>query len=183
MAEFLFSPAGIPCVLALMFVVFVVGMAKQYKRVGPDEALVVTGGKSGLRIVTGGGTFVFPIFEKSDRVCLAVIAADLPAQRLTAAGSTTITLAAATQAAVGRSDLEIRTAARQFPGKGPDEIRPLVLRALESRLRSAAASMTADEIRHDHDAFTAKVQALTTSDLENLGLHLISLALYEPPAA
>lgn len=49
--------------------------ATRYKRVGPDEALVVTGMRqrdgTGVRVVLAGGTFVWPVLEQFKRLSLA----------------------------------------------------------------------------------------------------------------
>ena len=74
-------------VAAVVFVtlVFVVIWASRYVKVGPNRVLVVSGRQHllpdgtrvGFRIVKGGGTFVFPVIEKVDRMALTNMTIDL----------------------------------------------------------------------------------------------------------
>ena len=54
---------AVPIVLIALAVVF----ANRYQKVGPNEVLVISGGRrhkdgQAFRIVRGGGTFIWPIF-------------------------------------------------------------------------------------------------------------------------
>jgi uncharacterized membrane protein YqiK len=78
-------------VVGLVFVLFLLGAiwANRYTKVGPNEVLVVSGNKHsfvasdgsvqtrGFRIVKGGGTFVWPIFEKVDTLSLELLTIDV----------------------------------------------------------------------------------------------------------
>lgn len=43
-----------------------------YVKVGPDEALIVTGGKREMRVVSGGGMVVIPVFNHTERMDLTL---------------------------------------------------------------------------------------------------------------
>lgn len=43
-----------------------------YVKVGPDEALIVTGGSKDMRVVTGGGMIVVPVFHHKERMDLTL---------------------------------------------------------------------------------------------------------------
>ncbi|WP_164103955.1 SPFH domain-containing protein [Candidatus Laterigemmans baculatus] len=43
-----------------------------YVKVGPDEALIVTGGKRDMRVVSGGGMVVIPVFNHTERMDLTL---------------------------------------------------------------------------------------------------------------
>jgi uncharacterized membrane protein YqiK len=43
-----------------------------YVKVGPDEALIVTGGSKDMRVVTGGGMVVIPVFNHKERMDLTL---------------------------------------------------------------------------------------------------------------
>ena len=67
-------PIGI---VAFVLLAVILVYISKYKTVGPDEALIVTGSYLGsknvhsddsgnrVKIIRGGGTFVFPIFQQS----------------------------------------------------------------------------------------------------------------------
>lgn len=68
-------------VVFILFIMLTVYITK-YKTVGPDEALIVTGSYLGsknvhtddsgnrIKIIRGGGTFVFPVFQQSEPLSL-----------------------------------------------------------------------------------------------------------------
>jgi len=72
---------------AVIVLIFLIALlfAKQYKKVGPNEALIISGRKKtvlhrdgsrhkvGYRIRLGGGTFVMPFLETVDTLPLEVI--------------------------------------------------------------------------------------------------------------
>jgi flotillin len=43
-----------------------------YVKVGPDEALIVTGGRKDMRVVSGGGMIVIPVFHHKERMDLTL---------------------------------------------------------------------------------------------------------------
>ena len=59
--------------------------ANRYTKVGPNEVMVISGRQHhtmdgrpvGFRIVKGGGTFVWPIFEKADILSLELLTLDV----------------------------------------------------------------------------------------------------------
>ena len=70
--------------LAVLVAVIIIAaiFANRYEKVGPNEVLVISGRKRrvvdpdgktrdvGFRIVKGGGVFVWPIFERQDKLSL-----------------------------------------------------------------------------------------------------------------
>jgi flotillin len=71
----LFSWQSAVIVAALVFVLlgFAITMFSLfYVKVGPDEALIVTGGSKDMRVVTGGGMIVIPILHHKERMDLTL---------------------------------------------------------------------------------------------------------------
>ena len=70
-------------VVFVLVAVFAVYITK-YRTVGPDEALIVTGSYLGsknvhtddsgnrIKIIRGGGTFVFPVFQQAEPLSLLI---------------------------------------------------------------------------------------------------------------
>lgn len=55
---------------------------RRYRRIGPDEALIVYGrrakrDKDGFRVIVGGGTFVTPFIEEAERFPLHAMQLDV----------------------------------------------------------------------------------------------------------
>lgn len=57
--------------MVLVFMIVTV-LSMFYVKVGPDEALIVTGGSKDMRVVTGGGMIVIPVFHHKERMDLTL---------------------------------------------------------------------------------------------------------------
>ncbi|HLG41986.1 MAG TPA: hypothetical protein VI643_01380 [Planctomycetota bacterium] len=128
---------GVPVFALGFFLVY----ASHVVQVRPDEALVVTGrshayrmqnrqiGYRGFKIVRGGRCFVWPVFERSDRLSLApfTVEIDLGDGRR-----------ATLQAKIGGDVEAIAAAAECFLSKSPDEIAQIVRELATARLHAGA---------------------------------------------
>lgn len=169
-------------VLFLMISVFV----SRYIKVGPDEALIVSGRKKrlasgqmvGFRIVRGGATFVWPIFEIAKTISLRIMPLDVNSSAYTSQG-VQVTVDGIAQVKIDSSEEAIATAAEQFLSLKEEEIRRIATQTLEGHLRSIVGNLTVEEINQNRDAFAQKVQELAAGDLANMGLKIISFTIRE----
>lgn len=169
-------------VLFLLISVFV----SRYVKVGPDEALIVSGRKKrlasgqvvGFRIVRGGATFVWPIFEIAKTISLRIMPLDVNSSAYTSQG-VQVTVDGIAQVKIDSSEEAIATAAEQFLSLKEDEIRRIATQTLEGHLRSIVGNLTVEEINQNRDAFAQKVQELAAGDLANMGLKIISFTIRE----
>ena len=75
------------------------------------------GTKVGFRIVKGGGTFVWPIFEKVDMLSLELLTIDVQTPEVYTSKGVPVKVDGVAQIKVKGDDVSIRTAAEQFLGK------------------------------------------------------------------
>jgi len=173
---------GAVLVLFLMVSVFI----SRYVKVGPDEALIVAGRKKklpngqvvGFRIVRGGATFVWPVFEIAKTISLRIMPLDVNSSAYTSQG-VQVTVDGIAQVKIDSSQEAIATAAEQFLSLKEDEIKRIATQTLEGHLRSIVGNLTVEEINQNRDAFAQKVQELAASDLSNMGLRIISFTIRE----
>jgi regulator of protease activity HflC (stomatin/prohibitin superfamily) len=73
------SSALIGLGIAVVIVVVLMFILSRWRKVGPNEALIISGiGKRrGFRIVQGGGTFVWPVLEQVQRLSLEIMTLDV----------------------------------------------------------------------------------------------------------
>ncbi len=158
----------------------------RYVKVGPDEALIVSGRKKklsdgqivGFRIVKGGATFVWPVFETSKTISLRIMPLDVNSSAYTSQG-VQVTVDGVAQIKIDSSQEAIATAAEQFLSLKEEEIRRIATQTLEGHLRSIVGNLTVEEINQNRDAFAQKVQELAAGDLANMGLRIISFTIRE----
>ncbi|HOL91621.1 MAG TPA: SPFH domain-containing protein [Clostridiales bacterium] len=174
--------------IALVVVIFILisVFVGRYVKVGPDEALIVSGRKKrlpngqvvGFRIVKGGATFVWPILEKAKTISLRIMPLDLNSSAYTSQG-VQVSVDGVAQVKIDSTTEAIATAAEQFLSLKEEEIRRIATQTLEGHLRSIVGNLTVEEIMANRDAFAQKVQELAASDLANMGLKIISFTIRE----
>ncbi len=169
----------------LLFILIAVFVSR-YVKVGPDEALIVSGRKKrlpngqvvGFRIVRGGATFVWPIFEIAKTISLRIMPLDVNSSAYTSQG-VQVSVDGIAQVKIDSSQEAIATAAEQFLSLKEEEIKRIATQTLEGHLRSIVGNLTVEEINQNRDAFAQKVQELAAADLANMGLRIISFTIRE----
>lgn len=189
LAELNFVQGGIVIIAAVVIVIVVFLLLymvfSRYTKVGPNQVLVVSGikhraedgSKVGFRIVKGGGTFVWPIFEKVDILSLELLTIDVQTPEVYTSKGVPVKVDGVAQIKVKGDDVSIRTASEQFLGKSTDEIRGIATQTLEGHLRAILGTMTVEEIYQNRDAFAQRVQEVAAGDLANMGLGIVSFTI------
>ena len=173
-------------VVAAILIMF----AKQYRKVGPNEVLIISGGrkrtvkdpdgterKIGYRMHIGGGTLIFPFLESTQVLSLEVYTLDLECKEAVTSRGVQVNAVGQCQIKIGGDEYSIRMAAEQFLGKGPQGIRDVVGSIVEGYLRAALGTMTVEELFQKREEFSDKVRRAASDDLEKMGLKVLSFAL------
>lgn len=157
-------------------------MVSRYRKVGPNEAMIVSGrggrGGRGFRIVRGGGTFVWPFFEKADTLSLEVMTIDVHTPDVYTMQGVTVEVDGVAQLKVDSNDeATVATAAEQFLGRGRNDIMNVAKQTVEGHLRAILGTMEVEEIYKDREKFAQNVQHVAATDLKNMGLKIVSFTL------
>jgi flotillin len=179
-------------VVGLIFVlgVFLALYSSRYKKVGPNEVLVISGRRHkavdpvtgekatrNYRIVKGGGAFIWPVLERVDDLSLEIMTIDVVTPKVYTVQGVPITVDGVAQVKIRGDDVSIATAAEQVLSKSQDEIRNVALQTLEGHLRAILGTLTVEEVYKDRDAFAARVQDVAAGDLANMGLSIVSFTI------
>lgn len=150
-----------------------------YVKVAPNEVLVISGGKFniggqeyGYRLVTGGSTFVVPLFRRVDMMQLNAFQLKLQANNVPSIEGVRVTVFAVASVKIGTEEMMLRNAVHRFLGKDLSHIGMFAKEALEGSLRGVVAKLTVEELVKDRQKFSAEVQEQVTPDLRKLGLVL-----------
>ncbi|MGH8103558.1 MAG: flotillin family protein, partial [bacterium] len=183
------SPVVIGAGIVVVFLIFVMIYASRYVKVGPNEALIISGKRHrlqmadaewhavGFRILKGGGTFVWPILEKVDALSLEVMTIEIQTPEVYTQMGVPVVVSGVAQVKVKGDDISIATAAEQFLNKNRVDMMNIILQTLEGHLRAILGSMTVEEIYRNRDAFAQKVSEVASSDMANMGLTIISFTM------
>jgi flotillin len=183
-------------VLIGIIIVFLVLLAllfsKQYRKVGPNEVLIISGGrkrstltadgtkrKVGYRYRLGGGTFVWPFLETVDVLPIDVINLSIKIPEVLTHGGITIMAEASAQVKIKSDEDYLDRAAEQFLGSGKEGIRNVAGTILDGKMRAAIGTMTVEEIYRGRQEFADKVTQSVDTEFTQMGLSLISFALKE----
>ena len=177
-------------VVALVALVILV-LALRYRKVGPNEALIIAGGrkrtialadgttqKVGYRYRLGGGVFVWPGMEKVYVLPMDIIPVSIRTPEVLTHGGVPIMAEASAQVKIDSSDETIHLAAEQFLGIGRDGIRDVAVNVLEGKVREVIGGMSVEEIYRGRQEFSNRVVAGRPGGLLHaMGLVMLSFAL------
>jgi len=163
-----------------------------YKKVGPNEVLVISGRKGeaiidengherrlGFRIVQGGGTLVNPILERVEVMSLELITLDIVTPEMYTKQGVPIKVDGVAQIKIKGDPVAIRTAAEQFLNKSREEIKQIAYQTVAGHLRAILGTLTVEEVYAAHEAFAQRVAEVSAGDLANMGLEVVSFTIRE----
>lgn len=165
----------------------------RYKKAGPDEALIVFGRKkllgvkvlddkgeeTGFRIIRGGGSFVWPAWERHEYLSLKMMTLDIDLHHVYTVQGIPINVKAVAQVKI-RSDVpNIRRAAEGFLGTEPKLIQATIKETVAGHLRGIVGTLTVEEIYRDQKRFQEKVREEAHHDLEGMGFEFKSFVFQE----
>jgi flotillin len=176
--------------IILIIAIILLVVAKQYRKVGPNEVLIIAGGrkktitgpdgskvKVGYRYRLGGGTFVIPFVETVYRLPMEVITLHIKTPEVLTNSGVPIMAEATAQVKIDSSDSSIRLAAEQFLGLGKEGIRDVSINVLEGHMREVIGTMTVEQIYRGRQEFSARVNEAVRPDFSRMGLAMLSFAL------
>ncbi len=186
-----------PLIIIVIAVVVVVAavffvILKNYRKVGPNEVLIISGGKKrqvtlpdgtqkevGYRIRIGGGTFVKPFIEQAQILPLEIIPMTFQVEDAISTNGIRSTVRGTAEVKIAGDEASIYLAAEQFLGRPISDIRDVALRTLEGSTRALIGTMNLESLNKNRKEFTGKVFEDVGSYFANMGLKLQSFNLKE----
>ncbi|MFY9235465.1 MAG: SPFH domain-containing protein [Fimbriimonadaceae bacterium] len=166
--------------------------AAKYEKVGPNEVLIVSGRPSSytaqdgsrvhknFRIYHGGGTFVWPVRERVDRLNLELMTLEIRTPEFYTKFGVPIIVDGIAQIKVRSDDpTALITAAEMFLSRSRTEMNEIALQMMSGHLRSVISTLPFEEIHSSPETFAQSVQRLTAEDLANMGIQVISFTIRE----
>lgn len=180
MAAFFSSIPGIVVIVLGVLILFVLVFASMWRKVPQDKALVVTGMRK--RVISGGGGFVVPLFERTDAISLENMQIVVNVRGLSLAG-VEIEVGALTVLKVKNVTEKILAAMEQFnTGNTISTIKNITdtsKEVLEGKLREILSGMTVEEIYQNREKFASSVQEVAAKELEDMGLEIKAFTIKE----
>jgi flotillin len=150
-----------------------------YRKVAPNEALIVFG-SGGTQVTVGGGRLVWPFIQNSRKLSLELMSFDVaPQQEYYTKQGVAVLVEAVAQIKVQNSPVSIRTAAEQFLSKTPGEREGLIRLVMEGHLRGIIGQLNVEQIVKEPEMVAERMRANSTDDLIKMGLEVISFTIRE----
>jgi len=151
-----------------------------YRVPAPDEAMLISGGRYGLkeapfRVVTGHGAFVTPMFRKVRYLTLAMREAEVSETCVTKQGIS-LNVRAVIAFKVGNNEEAIVNAGQRFLSD-QDQMSVLTGRIFAGHLRSIIGSMTVEEIVTERQKLAGEVLDGSKTEMATIGLTVDSLQI------
>lgn len=163
----------------------------RYKVVEPNSALIIAGtrgkerrvenpsateggtpsaGGGGLKVVQGGGVFVWPIFQKAYRLSLQTMETSVDVKNVPSKNKVPVNVDTTANIRIGDTIEDINGAATRFLGWQLEAINTNAREILAGSLRSIIGTMTVEEIIEDREGFSERVQQVASKELRPMGL-------------
>ena len=161
---------GIALVAIIVFIIF---FKCFWKVAGTNEVIIVSGfGK--VKTKSGGGTFVWPVLQKTQRMTLENIQVDFTSRNeIPTQDAIHVLVDAVANMAISQDPVRQRIAASKFAGYSIQQIRDTVVPVLEGNIREIISQTRFEDlIRGDKKVFAEKIQENVTPNLADLGIDL-----------
>src|ERR1700681_3297251 len=164
-------------VLGLLMIVIVI--AKMYRKVGPNEALIRYG-MGGTEVYCGKGALIFPMVQTCRDLSLELMSFDVaPQQSLYTKQGVAVTVEAVAQIKVKNDKESIRTAAEQFLTKRPEQREGLIRLVMEGHLRGIIGQLTVEQIVKETEMVADRMRSTCADDMNKMVLEVVSFTIKE----
>lgn len=171
--------AVIAAVAAIVFLLIISAAARTFRKVGPNQALIVYGW-GGTRVVTGGGALILPLFQSARELSLELMSFDVaPQQDLYTQQGVGVNVEAVAQLKVRSDASTIRTAAEQFLTKSSDVRQEMIQLVMSGHLRGIVGQLTVEAIVKQPELVAEKMRQTCSDDLSKMGLEVVSFTIKE----
>jgi flotillin len=154
-------------------------VARLYKKVGPNQALIVYG-FGGTKVIKGSGKVIWPMVQTSRELSLELMSFDVaPQQDLYTSQGVAVNVEAVAQIKVKSDPVSILTAAEQFLTKPAADRENLIRLVMEGHLRGITGQLTVESIVKEPEMVADRMRGNVAEDLSKMGLEIISFTIRE----
>ena len=173
MENILVGIAGVAGVAIPIIILAIVLVKVCWKVAGTNEVLIVSGlGK--VKRKTGGGVFVIPLLQRTQKMTLENIQVDFTSRNeIPTKDAIHVLVDAVANMSISLEPDKQEIAASKFAGYSVAQIREIVIPVLEGNIREIISqTLFEDLIRGDKKVFAEKIQENVTPNLADLGINL-----------
>ncbi|XP_064612370.1 flotillin-2-like [Liolophura sinensis] len=149
--------------------------------VGPNEALVISGGCCGAqnkKMTIGGWGWAWWLVTDVQRISLEVMTLNPVCEHVETSEGVPLTVTGVAQVKVMTDPPDLlQTACEQFLGKRVEHIEHVILQTLEGHLRAILGTLSVEAIYQDRDQFAQLVREVAAPDVGKMGIEILSFTI------
>lgn len=148
--------------------------------VGPNEALVISGGCCGARnrkTIIGGWGWAWCLVTDVQRISLEVMTLNPVCENVETSEGVPLTVTGVAQVKVMTEAELLSTACEQFLGKPVQHIERVILQTMEGHLRAILGTLSVEAIYQDRDQFAQLVREVAAPDVGRMGIEILSFTI------
>lgn len=165
--------------VALVLFMFVILLARQYRRCPSNRVLVIYGktfrGGHAARTIHGGAAFIVPLFQDYAYLGLEPIQIEIPLRGALSSENIRVNVPSVFTVAIDTKPDVMQNAAVRLLGLTVQDIRKQAEEIIFGQLRQVIASMGIEEINRDREKFLQHIQHSLEPELNKIGLQLINV--------
>jgi flotillin len=166
-------------ILVVVLLLIAALIARLYRKVGPNEALIVYG-FGGTKVVKGSGKVIWPMIQQSRGLSLELMSFDVaPTQDLYTSQGVAVKVEAVAQIKVKSDPVSILTASEQFLSMQYAEMQGLIRLVMEGHLRGIVGQLTVESIVKEPEMVADRMRANVAEDMAKMGLEVVSFTIRE----
>lgn len=164
--------------LTLAIILFIVFFSVFYRKVRPNEVMIITGLglKNKPKVIKGSGAFVLPIFQQWDVLDLSAFTLNVSVESntitqvpLQVEGTATLNM--------GNDTTMIETAARKFLGVPIEERNSQLSEIVRGQIRGILGDMAPEEVSNKKDTFSKNVTRDLGPLMATMGVEIVSIQI------
>ncbi|XP_076452448.1 flotillin-2a-like [Babylonia areolata] len=148
--------------------------------VGPNEALVISGGccgAQGRKYIIGGWGWAWWMVTDTQSISLEVMTLNPVCESVETSEGVPVTVTGVAQCKIMRDPEILKNACEQFLGKSTAHIRGVVLQTLEGHLRAILGTLSMEAAYQDRDQFARLVREVAAPDVGKMGIEILSFTI------
>ncbi len=179
------GPSGFQVILlgsvfavGLVFLFFVIFLAKRYRRCPSNRILVIYGrvGKDkSARCLHGGGAFVWPLIQDFAYLSLEPMVIDIPLEGALSLNNIRVNVPSTFTVGISTDPVLMNNAAERLLSFNHQQLREQAQDIILGQLRLVIATLTIEEINKDREKFMHLINENVAQEVNKLGLDLINV--------
>lgn len=176
-------------IIGVVVVLLILIIAGRYRKVGPNQVLIITGGmlkgpyltivpetSTRVKVVKGGGAFVWPIVQQAQIINMDTFTYDVQVADVMTLNNVKVNAKATATLRIGSDKKMIAIASEKIMGLKQDDLLDQMKRITTGAIRDTLSQLTPKDA-NNREKFASMVNQACAKTFANLGLEITNLSI------